>query len=142
MSVFMFQSVSDRYDLRETLRPAKVDTWYATRYRTVMRPGDLVFFWMAGAEHVRGLYGWGRITSDPYLKTNWEGHGVDVRYEARFSQPILARLLREDAVLQDMLIFRAPQATNFLLSEDQASRIVDIVREHGEMAPSIDEVVG
>lgn len=103
MNVFIFQSVPERYDLREAIHPGKVDTWYATRYRNEMHPGDLVYFWMAGNEQFRGLYGWGRISSTPYLEKNWDSHGVDVKYEARFSEPILAQTLRNDAVLGEML---------------------------------------
>jgi hypothetical protein len=140
MNVFVFQSVPDRYDLRHAIHPGKRDTWYATRYRNAMRPGDLVFFWMAGDEPFRGLYGWGRIASAPYIKTSWDSHGVDVSYEVNFAKPILATFLRTDPVLGDMLIFRAPQATNFLLSPEQATRLVKIVKDRGETAPTVTEV--
>ncbi len=139
MNVFVFQSVPDRYDLREGIRPGKRDTWYATRYRNQMHPGDLVFFWMAGDEHFRGLYGWGRIASVPYLKAGWDSHGVDVTYEVKFRKPIMARSFREDAVLAEMLIFRAPQATNFLLSPGHGKRLVKLVKERRETAPSVAE---
>jgi hypothetical protein len=71
VSVFVFQSVPERYDLRTALQPGKKDTWYATRYRSEMNAGDLVFFWMGGDEHFRGLYGWGQLASAPYLKAGW-----------------------------------------------------------------------
>lgn len=139
MNVFVFQSVPERYDLRKAVLAGSRDTWYATRYRNEMHSGDLVFFWMAGDEHFRGLYGWGRIASAPYLKSGWDSHGVDVDYEVRFTRPILARTLRDDAVLAEMLIFRAPQATNFLLSPQQAKRLIQLVRDRGETAPSLEE---
>jgi hypothetical protein len=139
MNVFVFQSTPERYDLRQALHPDSRDTWYATRYRNEMHPGDLVFFWMAGDEHFRGLYGWGRIASAPYLKSDWDSHGVDVTYETRFARPILARTFRDDAVLAEMLIFRAPQATNFLVSPEQAKRLIRLVRDRGETAPSLEE---
>ncbi|MCU7817239.1 MAG: EVE domain-containing protein [Candidatus Thiodiazotropha sp. (ex Rostrolucina anterorostrata)] len=139
MNVFVFQSVPERYDLRQTIRPGTSDTWYATRYRNEMHPGDLVFFWMAGDEHFRGLYGWGRIASAPYLKTGWESHGVDVTYEIKFTKPVMAKSLRSDAHLAEMLIFRAPQATNFLLSPQQAKRLVRFVKKSGENVPSLTE---
>ncbi|MGY6214705.1 EVE domain-containing protein [Methylolobus aquaticus] len=138
MNVFVFQSRPERYDLRTAIRPGSRDTWYATRYRNDMNPGDLVFFWMAGDEHFRGLYGWGHIASAPYLKAGWDSHGVDVTYEVKFGKPILARSVREDAVLADMLIFRAPQATNFLLSPQHARCLVKLVKERRETAPTLD----
>jgi hypothetical protein len=137
MGVFVFQSVPERYDLRKVIQPKESDTWYATRYRNEMHVGDLVFFWMAGDEYFRGLYGWGRISKPPYLKEGWDSHGVEVRYEAKFKKPILAKRLRDDEMLSDMLIFRAPQATNFLLTADQAKRLVRLIRDVGEDAPSL-----
>jgi hypothetical protein len=139
MNVFVFQSVPERYDLRQSIRPGMKDTWYATRYRSEMQPGDLVFFWMAGDEHFRGLYGWGRITSEPYLKAGWGSHGVDVTYEVKFVKPVMATSLRSDAQLAEMLIFRAPQATNFLLSNDQAKRLIRFVKKRGEQTPQLSE---
>lgn len=137
MNVFVFQSIPERYDLRRAVRPGTRDTWYATRYRNEMHPGNLVFFWMAGDEHFRGMYGWGRIASAPYLKSGWDSHGVDIEYKVKFAKPILARTLRDDPVLAEMLIFRAPQATNFLLSPEQSKRLIRLVRDRGETAPSL-----
>ena len=139
MHAFVFQSVPDRFDLRKAIDPGRADTWYATRYRNEMHPNDVVFFWMAGDEHFRGLYGWGRIASAPYLKSGWDAHGVDVTYEVKFSKPIRATSLRNDPVLADILIFRAPQATNFLLSAQQAKRLVRLIKDRGETAPSLEE---
>jgi hypothetical protein len=135
VAVFIFQSVPERYDLSEIIKPGERDTWYATRYRGEMHPGDPVFFWMAGAPPTRGLYGWGRIASEPYLKAGWDSHGVDVIYEVRFKQHISAGSVRADPRLSELLIFRAPQSTNFLLPTDQAERLVEFVRERGEKAP-------
>ncbi|WP_316189702.1 EVE domain-containing protein [Bradyrhizobium sp. SZCCHNS1054] len=140
MSVFVFQSIPERYDLRKAIRPGNNDTWYATRYRSEMHPNDIVYFWMGGEEHFRGLYGWGRLTSEPYLKEKWDSHGIDVKYVVKFKHPILSRSIREEPDLAEMLIFRAPQATNFLLTQKQAKRLGRLVRESGEEAPPAGEV--
>jgi hypothetical protein len=44
--------------------------------------------------------------------------------EARSPNRILARSVRHDEVFDKMLIFCAPQASNFLLSRDQAMRLL------------------
>jgi hypothetical protein len=137
MNVFVFQSVPSRYDLREVIQEGADATWYATRYRNEMHVGDLVFFWMAGDEDIRGLYGWGRITSPPYMKEDWDSHGVDVTYHTKFSAPVLATTLRKDSVLSSMLIFRAPQATNFLLNSDETEHLIKHISEARQPAPSI-----
>ncbi|MEM6485587.1 MAG: EVE domain-containing protein [Pseudomonadota bacterium] len=136
MNVFVFQSTPERYDLREKVTAGSTDTWYATRYRNQMSTGDIVFFWMAGDMHFRGLYGWGELISPPYLKPGWDSHGVDVRYQTKFKRAISARKVGGDRVLSDMLIFRAPQATNFLLTEAQAKRLIKFVEKCGEDAPA------
>jgi hypothetical protein len=135
MNTFIFQSVEDRFDLRSKLQVGKQDTWYATRYRNEMHPNDSTYLWMGGSSSIRGLYGWGTLTSAAYLKPSWDSHGVDVKYMCRFSQPILATTLTSHSILRSMLIFRAPQATNFLLSIDEARALAAVVRDRGESTP-------
>ena len=136
-NVFIFQSVPKRFDLREKLMAGKPDTWEAIRYRDQMRPDDIVFFWMGGNSRRRGLYGWGRITSLPYFKKGWDKPGVDVIYEVKFREPILVERFRDDKILSQLLIIRAPQGTNFLLSEEQAHRLIDLLRESGQEVPPL-----
>ncbi len=135
MSAFIFQCVPDRFDLRRELKPRHKDTWYATRYRSLMKPGDLVFFWMAGDPQIRGLYGWGKLTSTAYFKPAWESHGVDVVCEYKFDRPLLASQIRSQPTLENMLILRAPQSTNFLLSDTELSALTALISEHGNPAP-------
>jgi hypothetical protein len=138
MNAFVFQSVPERFDLRQEIYPGRRDVWYATRYRSEMNPGDVVFFWMGGEESVRGIYGWGRLTSEPYLKREWDSHGVDVQYDVKFAKPILAKSIHADTQLSQMLIFRAPQATNFLLTHQQANRLIRLINVQGERAPALE----
>ncbi|SEB01910.1 EVE domain-containing protein [Alkalimonas amylolytica] len=50
MNYWIFQSVVDRYDLRDDkiVEIGKSDTWYATRYKSKMKEGDRVYFWLGG----------------------------------------------------------------------------------------------
>jgi hypothetical protein len=98
-----------------------------------MEPGDLVFFWMAGAD--RGIYGWGHLTSAPYIKPDWDAHGVDVRYDYKFERPIRWDDISEDPALSNLLILRAPQATNFLLEPLEVQALAKLVERKGEKAP-------
>jgi hypothetical protein len=133
---FIFQARADKYDLRTELRQNKVETWAAPRYRSAMRPGDIVFFWMAGPEDIRGIYGWGTIKRFPYRTRDAESYDVDVYVEHVFAKPVLASSIRRVPELSDLLILRAPQATNFLLSPNEAKHLVDQIRKHGEAAPA------
>src|SRR5262245_29479615 len=123
MNFFIFQSVPERYDMRTELQAQRDVTWNATRYRQQMGPGDCVFFWMAGDEDIRGLYGWGVLTSTPYAKASWDGYGVDATFKVKFAKPVLARTIKQGRNLKDLLIFRAPQASNFLLAPKEASAL-------------------
>jgi len=99
MNAFLFQSVPERFDLRKEIKPGEKDVWYATRYRSEMIPGDIVFLgW--GEMSISEVYmEWGHIASKPYLKTGWDSHGVDVLYDVRFNKAILAKSLRSDPPL-------------------------------------------
>lgn len=138
MNTFIFQSIEERFDLRKKLNVGKQDTWYATRYRSEMHIGDVAYFWMGGSTSIRGLYGWGNLISEAYLKSGWDSHGVDVRYRCKFAAPILATMLMDAPGLGDMLIFRAPQATNFLLSPEEARALAAFVQDRSETAPPSD----
>ncbi len=51
MNIFVFQSVPERYDLRQAICPGNRDTWYATRYRNKMNPGDVAYQGIARLIH-------------------------------------------------------------------------------------------
>ncbi|WP_165487594.1 EVE domain-containing protein [Burkholderia vietnamiensis] len=136
MNVFLFQTKPERLDLRSAIVPGERATFYATRYQSEMNPGDLVYLWMSGDEHFKGLYGWGVIASTPYPKAEWNSHGVDVEYRARFGKPIKAGSLENDPVLSQMLVFRAPHASNFLLDDREAKKLAKVLKERHEKVPS------
>jgi hypothetical protein len=137
MNTFIFQSLPDRFNLRDKLIPGSKDTWYATRYRNEMKVGDLVYFWMGGDERFRGIYGWGKIIGEPYIKKDWDSYGVDVEYMAKFKKPITSSYLKNDDDLKNLLIIRAPQATNFLVDEKQSKKLIKIIRSLGEQEPKL-----
>ena len=58
-NTFIFQvkkQPGDEGDLRIFLVEGLTDVWLASRYQRSMAPGDVVFFWMAGPEEIRGIY--------------------------------------------------------------------------------------
>jgi len=137
MNTFIFQSLPELFDLREKLNPGLVDTWYASRYRNEMKVNDIVFFWMGGDERFKGLYGYGKIVKEPYLEANSSTYGVDVEYQVKFKKPITSSFIRNDSDLKNLLIMRAPQATNFLVDDVQSKKLLKIIREHGEDIPKL-----
>jgi hypothetical protein len=135
VNIFIFQSTKPNYDLSKELRRNKRETWYATRYRNQMSIGDTVYLWMAGGDRERGIYGWGSLVSEPYIKDEWDSYGVDLVCKVRFRAPVLASLLKRESSLSNLLIFRAPQASNFLLDDKEAGKLAAVVRSQREEAP-------
>src|SRR5712692_2241972 len=104
MNYWIFQSVIERQDLRETLQEQKDDTRLASRYRQQMSPGDLVYFWLAGDERIRGIYGWGELRSTPYLTDDGQEFRIKVRYLKRLQSPLSAVKIRATPPLQELMI--------------------------------------
>ena len=128
MNYWIFQATPQRYDLRVKFVEGQTVTWYATRYRSPMEPGDIVFFWLAGPSNIKGIYGWGRLTGSPYPKPEWESYGVDVKYEKRLESPIPYQIIDTDPSFKQLMIKRAPQATNFLVSDEEAKALIDLMK--------------
>lgn len=123
MANWLFQSRPDRYDLREKIIIGKAATWYVTRYRDEMCQGDKVYFWLAGDPEIRGVYGCGELVGKPFKNPDWDAYGVKVRYSEKITPHISVDRILRDNVLKNMLILRAPSATNFKLSETEVKRL-------------------
>jgi len=127
MNYWIFQSVIEQYDLRESLQEGKTVSRRASRYRQQMSPGDVVFFWLGGPDDVRGIYGWGTLLSTPHPTAEGQQFKVDVRYDKRLKTYVSVKRIRQLDELQNILILRAPQATNFILSKDEARAIASLM---------------
>jgi len=112
MNYWLFQSLAERYDIRddEIVKEGITDSWYATRYRSKMKPGDKVFFWLGGIGEKRGVYAYGTLKSEPYKKSDWDAFGIDVKYDKKLNNPICIETIKENKILCELLILRAPQA--------------------------------
>ncbi len=129
MNYWIFQSKPKQYDLRldSSLVPGRKDKWDATRWRTEMHPGDLVYFWMAGPPELRGIYGWGRLTSEPY--EDGSGYAVKVKYERKFPEHIPAETIGSNKELQNLMILKIAVGTNFLIDKREANAIAALINE-------------
>jgi predicted RNA-binding protein with PUA-like domain len=101
-----------------------------------MAMGDGVLVWMAGSE--AGIYAIAEISQLPHLyktlpdqdywldKTNTK---LDKpRAQLRFTRKLLGQPLRrsdlkQDAILKDLLVIRAPNSTNFRVTSAQWQRV-------------------
>jgi hypothetical protein len=107
MDYWLFQALTENYPLREKLIDGNLETWYATRYRSRMSPGDLVYFALGGLEDIKGTYRWGQLKFSPYRKSEWEAYGVDVLYVRRLEPYLSISQIKADPRLQNLLILRA-----------------------------------
>jgi hypothetical protein len=133
MNFWLFQSIAERYDLREpgVVEAGKSDTWYATRYRGRIKIGDTVFFWLGGIGKDRGVYAVGEIISEPYRKDEWDSYGVDVCYKRKLNKAVTVNAIQNNKVLSEILILRAPQATNFSLTYEQGLELESLIQKEG-----------
>jgi hypothetical protein len=92
-----------------------------------MSPGDLVFFWLAGSKHIRGIYGWGKLTSQAYPRDKDLEYGVDVAEVRRLPFPLLATRIRDVPQLKTLLIFSNSQGAIFRIVEQQAIAIAQLI---------------
>jgi predicted RNA-binding protein with PUA-like domain len=122
MNAWIFQSKPSQTDLRTELRVGAVDQWMATRYRSEMRDGDVVYFWLAGNANIRGVYGRGRIVGEPFRDRDGTPV-INVKVEKRFAEPLGVSKIREDEKLQELDILRVPIGTNFRLSQEESAAL-------------------
>ena len=125
MSGFLFQATADNYDLRVQPEPGAVISWRAQRHRSLMLPGKIVFFWLAGDIDYRGLHGWGALTSRPYERG--DHYRVDVRFDHRIVPHVPASAVQGDPVLRDHQIFTLRTGSNFLLEDHEVRALVSLI---------------
>ena len=130
MSSFIFQATAGggldpelEHDLSSWPQVDQIVEWKAQRYRSKMKPGDLAFFWQAGASEVRGIHGWGHVDSPP--ADEGKGYRVKVRFECRLVPHLSAAKLEKVRELRTRDIFTVRVGSNFLLESEEVKKIVE-----------------
>ena len=126
LNYWIFQSKPGRYDLRERLVAEREEPWIASRYRTKMKPGDLVFLWMSGPPEIRGIYGWGRLTSVPFESE--DGHRVKVLYQKKLREFIPVAAVKKTSALRNLMILNLAIGTNFWINEKEGRTICKLMQ--------------
>jgi predicted RNA-binding protein with PUA-like domain len=140
---WLFQANPEQFNLADDLtrrKPGDDETWTVTRYVERMAPGQRVLLWQGGTE--AGIYAVGTLTgkpeeqdgANPYRsgegKRKW--HQVSFRYDTILSRPLLKAEIKDDDLLGQLTVIKAPNSTNFEVEEDQWERIVELLEERGE----------
>lgn len=137
---FILQANPDRWDLRQFLIPDRVVRWYVRNYVSLMRPGEIVLFWLARggkSPKVRGIYGWGLIDEPVYTDERGDLR-LPVRYVERWVRqgeegmepdkqhaPIPCADVLSLPSWSENLISVNPQGSTFLVSEEQLRELTE-----------------
>ena len=142
-SSWIFQANPDIFDIDEAIGELKEITWKVNRYKDQVHAGDIVYLWKSGEN--AGIVAVGKILSEPALLK-------DLEIEKRFIRPNAARengdkdfmrvrisvervlgpMIRRQDLLNDpllgsMQILRQSQGTNFVLNDEEAKAIHDLI---------------
>ena len=127
--VFIFQAKPAIYDLQTKLEVGREVGWLASRYRDLMKRGDIVYYWSAGDEGRRGIYGWGDITSDGAFVDSKKTYRVAVTCRKIFPHHINVKKIRKNSILSDLQILQSAMGTNFLLTEEESKALLSLVED-------------
>jgi len=134
MNYWIFQCKKERFDISEPhiLFDGMIGWWTANQYRSEMRPGDMVFFWLAGDKKYRGIYGIGELTSTPYQweQENNKSFSVNIKCNKRLNPYLPANEIQENKALLNLQILNMPMGSNFLLNELEGRIIEGMTEKH------------
>ena len=136
MAYWLFQGNAKYYRLLDAIRDLQEMPWLVTRYAKEMAVGDGVLVWMAGKE--AGIYAIAEITETPQILTElpdreyWlnttrvQGKPqVKIRFLRKLiGQPLRRSELKQDLVLKNLLVIRAPNSTNFKVTDEEWEKVL------------------
>lgn len=143
MAYWLFQGNPKYYRIQDAIRDFDQMPWLTTRYAKEIALGDGVIVWIAGKE--AGAYAIATISGLPELMPNpsdrayWiDKSRIGTRPQAllhftqKLTTPILRTTVRQDPILKDLTIIRAPNSTNFRITPAQWQRFQTLIAESAE----------
>ncbi|OMP94784.1 EVE domain-containing protein [Raoultella terrigena] len=134
MNYWIFQCKKERFDISEPhiLFDGMIGWWTANQYRSEMRPGDMIFFWLAGDKKYRGIYGIGELTSTPYQweKEDNKSFSVNIKCNKRLNPYLPIIEIQKNKALQSLQILNMPMGSNFLLNKSEGQIIEEMAGKH------------
>ncbi|AIE73737.1 MULTISPECIES: EVE domain-containing protein [unclassified Synechocystis] len=136
MAHWLFQGNPKYYRILQAIEEQEQLPWLVTRYGKEIKVGDRALVWMAGPE--AGIYAIAEVTKPPEI----HGELLDKQYwlvpdQAKLDkprvqltflrkllgQPLRRHELKQDQILRDLSVIRAPNSTNFRVTEEQWQRV-------------------
>jgi|GEM_PF-5698405 len=133
---WIFQAKPEEYDFDKLLEPGERKQWVMKRYFNEIKEQDIVLFWQSGRK--RGVYGWGTVflmrkhNPNVSLKKGIPaGDLIITEYDAKYSTPIPASVLKKQEQLKEMEIFRRLPGTAFKVSAEEEEILKKIFLDEG-----------
>jgi len=143
MNYWLFQGNPKYYRITDAIRELQEIPWRVTNHWVSIALGDHILIWVSGAE--AGIYALGEISDAPRFrqdvpdKAYWVG-GIEKASEDErkttvrltdklLNRPILKRNILNDQVLNDLLVLRAPNRTNYKITEQDWKRVQELIKE-------------
>jgi predicted RNA-binding protein with PUA-like domain len=139
MAYWLFQGNPKYYRVLDGIRDFEKMPWLVTRYGKDIAPGDGVLVWVSGKE--AGIYAIAKVTEPAQVITQLP----DRKYWADASRatgkqqaiieftsklldkPLLKTDLLKDPILNNLLVIRAPNSTNFKITAEQWKRVQELL---------------
>jgi predicted RNA-binding protein with PUA-like domain len=135
MAYWLFQSNPKYYRILDAIRDLEEMPWLVTRYGKQIAVGDGVLVWMSGEQ--AGIYAIAEIVSPPQVLTElpdldyWldsdltkDKSFVTIRFLRKLlGQPLRRTELKQDRILANLLVIRAPNSTNFKVTLEEWERV-------------------
>ncbi|HEY9711609.1 MAG TPA: EVE domain-containing protein [Oculatellaceae cyanobacterium] len=138
MAYWLFQGNPKYYRIIDAIRDFEQMPWLVTRYGKDIAPGDGVLIWKSGQD--AGVYASAEIIEPPKMleKVPDIGYWIDksrlgskpqarIRFTSKLlEKPLLRKNLKEDPILRNLLVIRAPSNTNFKLTPQEWQRVHEL----------------
>jgi predicted RNA-binding protein with PUA-like domain len=139
MAYWLFQGNPKYYRILDAIRDLEEMPWLVTRYAKEIAVGDGVLVWMSGSD--AGIYAIAEITATPQVfkkipDTDYWINAKDLKKDKPraqlvfrrklLGQPLRRSELKEDQILRNLLVIKAPNSTNFKVTPEQWERIVQL----------------
>ncbi|WP_201769180.1 EVE domain-containing protein [Aphanizomenon flos-aquae] len=138
MAYWLFQGNPKYYRIMDGIRNFKQMLWSVTRYAKDMVSGDGVLIWVSGEQ--AGIYAIAEILESPKNVATLPDIGywidtsrainrtcVKIRFTSKLlDKPLLRENLKQDAMLQHLMVIRVPNGTNYKVTPEEWQRVHEL----------------
>ncbi len=136
MNYWLFQGNPKYYRILDALRDHEQMPWLVTRYAQEIKTGDGVLVWLAGAD--AGIYAIAEIIAPPQIleaipDLDYWNNSTSIRADKPramlkfvrklLGQPLRRHELKQDQLLKQLLVIKAPNSTNFRVTTEQWQQV-------------------